>query len=105
MDAAEARVASLKALIASPVTAGTLGWHFEREVDSLLEQFYDDIGTVKLVSLRSMFTVFLLSRELVRFNANYDFLYSILEEIRERGRFQNLFEASRQMADNALFVT
>ena len=47
-DALEPRIASLKALIASPVTAGTLGWHFEREVDSLLDQFYDDIGTVKL---------------------------------------------------------
>lgn len=132
MDEMEPRIAALKAQIASPVTEGTLGWRFEREVDSLLEQFYDDIGTVKLVSLRSMFDLFLikvmyigrgqhdapvldylaemlnrflLSRELVRFSAQYDFLYTLLQEINERGRFQNLFEASRQMADNALFVT
>jgi len=132
MEELEPRIAAAKALIASPVAEGTLGWHFEREIDSLLEQFYDDIGTVKLVSLRSMFDLFLikvmylgrnqrdvpvldylsemlnrflLSRELVRFNAQYDFLYSLLEEIKERGKFQNLFEASRQMADNALFVT
>src|SRR5688572_20500069 len=132
MEELEPRIAAVKALISSPLTEGTVGWRFEREVDSILSQFYDDIGTVKLVSLRSMFDLFLikvmymgrgqhdvpvldylsdmlnrflLTRELVRFNAQYDFLYSLLEEIRERGKFQNLFEASRQMADNALFVT
>ena len=131
MEELEPRIAAVKALISSPLTEGTLGWRFEREVDSLLEQFYDDIGTIKLVSLRSMFDLFLikvmymgrgqhdvavldylsdmlnrflLTRELVRFNAQYDFLYSLLEEIKERSKFQNLFEASRQMADNALFV-
>ena len=41
----------------------------------------------------------------MRFNARYDFLFSLLDEIKEKSRFQNLFEASRQMADNALFVT
>ena len=41
----------------------------------------------------------------MRFNQRYDFLYSLLEEIKDRQRFQNLFEASRRMADNALFVT
>jgi hypothetical protein len=132
MEELEQRIAAIKALIASPVAEGALGWRFEREVDSLLSQFYDDIGTVKLVSLRTMFDLFLikvmylgrgqrdfsvleylsemlnrflLTRELVRSSAQYDLLYSLLEEIKERGRFQNLFEASRQMADNALFVT
>src|SRR5688572_13235629 len=128
----EQRIASIKALIASPIAGTAVGWRFEQEVDSVLSQFYDDIGTVKLVSLRSIFDLFLikvmymgrnqrdlpvldylsemlnrflLSRELLRFSAQYDFLYSLLEEIKERGKFQNLFEASRQMADNALFVT
>jgi hypothetical protein len=48
---------------------------------------------------------FLFSRELMRFNAQYDFLFALLDEVKEKSRFQNLFEASRQMADNALFVT
>jgi hypothetical protein len=49
---------------------------------------------------------FLLTREMMRFNqARYDLLFAILDEMKERRRFQNLFEASRQLADNALFVT
>lgn len=132
MEELEQRIAAIKALISSPVAAGATGWRFEREVDDLLSQFYDDIGSVKLVSLRSMFDLFLvkvmyigrgqhdapvldylsemlnrflLTRELARFGAQHDFLYTLLEEIKDRSRFQNLFEASRQMADNALFVT
>jgi hypothetical protein len=132
MDELETRVAALKGVISGPQAEAALDWRFEREVDSLLELFYDDIGTIKLLSLRSLFDLFLLkvlyvgrgdrdanvldylsgmlnrfllARELVRFNVRYDFLYSLLEEIKEKQRFQNLFEASRQMADNALFVT
>lgn len=131
MDNLEQRVAALKALIRTP-DPRTRDWRFEREVDDLLEVFYDDIGTIKLLPLRSLFDLFLLkvmyvgrdardpevldylsdmmhrflfSRELMRFNAGYDFLFSLLDEIKEKSRFQNLFEASRQMADNALFVT
>ena len=131
MDNLEQRVDAVKALIRTP-TAETRDWRFEREIDDLLGVFYDDIGTIKLLPLRSLFDLFLLkvmyvgrdardpevldylsdmlnrfllSRELMRFNARYDFLFSLLDEIKERSRFQNLFEASRQMADNALFVT
>ncbi len=131
MDNLEQRVAALKSLIRTP-NAQTRDWRFEREVDDLLDVFYDDIGTIKLLPLRSLFDLFLLkvmyvgrdardpdvldylsdmmnrfllSRELMRFNARYDFLFSLLDEIKEKSRFQNLFEASRQMADNALFVT
>lgn len=126
------RVAALKALAGGPNPDLAIDWRFEREVDSLLDVFYDDIGTIKLLPLRSLFelfllkvmvvrqgardtsvldylsdmlTRFLLSRELMRFNARYDFLFSLLDEIKEKQHFQNLFEASRQMADNALFVT
>jgi hypothetical protein len=131
MENLEQRVTALKALIRSP-SAGALDWRFEREVDDLLDVFYDDIGTIKLLPLRSLFDLFLLkvmyagrdardpdvldylsgmmhrflfSRELMRMNAQYDFLFSLLDEVKEKSRFQNLFEASRQMADNALFVT
>ena len=131
MDNLEQRVDALKALTRTP-DADTRDWRFEREVDDLLDVFYDDIGTIKLLPLRSLFDLFLLkvmyvgrdardpdvleylsgmmnrfllSRELMRFNARYDFLFSLLDEIKEKSRFQNLFEASRQMADNALFVT
>ena len=131
MDNLEQRVDALKALTRTP-GADTRDWRFEREVDDLLDVFYDDIGTIKLLPLRSLFDLFLLkvmyvgrdardpdvleylsgmmnrfllSRELMRFNARYDFLFSLLDEIKEKSRFQNLFEASRQMADNALFVT
>ncbi len=131
MDNLEQRVTELKTLIRTP-NAPTRDWRFERQVDELLDVFYDDIGTIKLLPLRSLFDLFLLkvmyvgrdardpevldylsdmmnrfllSRELMRFNARYDFLFSLLDEIKEKSRFQNLFETSRQMADNALFVT
>jgi hypothetical protein len=132
MENLELRVAALKDLIKGPNPDLAIDWRFEREVDALLDVFYDDIGTIKLLPLRSLFDLFLLkvmyighgardpevldylsdmmnrfllSRELMRFNARYDFLFSLLDEIKEKQHFQNLFEASRQMADNALFVT
>jgi len=131
MDTLEQRVGALKTLIRTP-GAQTRDWRFEREIDDLLDVFYDDIGTIKLLPLRSLFDLFLLkvmyvgrdardpdvldylsdmmnrfllSRELMRFNAQYDFLFSLLDEVKEKSRFQNLFEATRHMADNALFVT
>jgi hypothetical protein len=128
----ERRVSVLKELIASPGASEFVDWHFESEVDSLIDLFYDDIGTIKYISLRSLFDLFLMkvlyagrgardhrvldylsemlnrflfSRELVRFNARYDLLFALLEEMQERRKFQNLFEASRHLGDNALFVT
>jgi hypothetical protein len=134
MDDLTQRVDALKTLAQSPqkMPDALARWHFEHEVDNLLGNFYDDIGTIKLLPLRSLFDLFLLkvlyvgrgdpntdvldylsglmnrfllARELMRFNAQYDFLFSLLDEIQEKQRFQNLFEASRHMADNALFVT
>jgi hypothetical protein len=132
MGELESRVDALKAIITLRQDQAAFGWHFEQEVDALIHLFYDDIGTIKLLPLKSLFDLFLIkvlyvgrggrdpaaldylsemltrflwSRELVRFNARYDFLFSLLEEIKDRRRFQNLFEASRHLADNALFVT
>jgi hypothetical protein len=132
MEDLGSRVAALKSQIARPEARQRgFDWHSRREVDSLIDAFYDDIGRIKLLPLKSLFDLFLIkvlyidrgerdiavldylsemlqrflfSRELMRFNARYDFLFSILEEMKERQKFQNLFEASRQLADNALFV-
>ena len=131
MEELESRVSVLRGLIAkgeevlSPLS-------FEAEVDDLLHLFYADIGTIKQISLKTLFDLFLIkvlylgrgekdfvvleylsellsrflwSRELFRFNARYDFLYSLLEDMKERSKFQNLFEATRHLADNALFIT
>jgi hypothetical protein len=131
MEELESRVSVLRGLIAkgdevlSPLS-------FEAEVDDLIHLFYADIGTIKQISLKSLFDLFLIkvlyvgrgekdffvleylsellsrflwSRELFRFNARYDFLYSLLEDMKERSKFQNLFEAARHLADNALFIT
>jgi hypothetical protein len=132
MEELENRTAIVKQQIITGAGLAGSGWRLEREVDSLIDLFYDDIGTIKQISLRSLFDLFLikvlyigrggrdisvldylsemlnrflLTRELVRINARYDLLYSLLEELKERQRFQNLFETSRHMADNALFVT
>ncbi len=127
------RVAALKNLIAEPAARQHgLDLRLQNEVDALIDLFYDDIGRIKLLPLKSLFDLFLikvlyvdrgardaavleylsdmlnrflLTRALMRFNRRYDFLLSILEDTKERGRFQNLFEASRRLADNALFVT
>ena len=132
MEELETRVSMLKgAIAAGPGSAGS-EHRLEQEADTLIDLFYDDIGAIKLLSLKSLFDLFLIkvlyighggrdlsvleylsellnrflwSRELFRFNQRYDFLFSLLEEIKERQKFQNLFEASRHMGDNALFVT
>lgn len=133
MEELEGRVGALKTSITlGQVDPTRLGWRFQQEVDDLIHLFYDDIGSIKLLSLRSLFDLFLIkvlfvgrggrdpavldylsdmltrflwSRELIRFNTRYDFLFALLEEIKDTRRFQNLFEASRHMADNVLFVT
>ena len=58
MDNLEQRVYALKALTRTP-GADTRDWRFEREVDDLLDVFYDDIGTIKLLPLRSLFDLVL----------------------------------------------
>jgi len=131
MEELEQRVAALKDVIARGEQT-VVSRRFEQEVNDLIALFYDDIGTIKLVSLRALFDLFLIrvmyvsrgsrdpavldylsemltrflwTRELVRFNQRYDFLFSLLEEMKERSKFQNLFEACRHLGDNALFVT
>jgi hypothetical protein len=134
MEDLEQRVALLKdaIVLADPLRAPD--WRFEREVDTLVDAFYDDIGTIVRLPLKSLFDLFLikvmyvgrgardfavldylsdmlnrflLTRESLGSNqaVRFDLLLSILDEMNERRRFQNLFEASRQMADNALFLT
>src|SRR5687767_12240570 len=99
----EIRVQALKESIASGHSYdGPFRWRFDQEVDALVHAFYDDIGTIKLLPLRSLFDLFLIkvlfvgraardvrvldylsdmmtrflwSRELVRFNARFDFLF------------------------------
>jgi hypothetical protein len=133
MDDLESRVALLKSAIAIADPRKAPDWRFEREVDDLVDAFYDDIGTIVRLPLKSLFdlflikvmyvgrgarepavldylsdmlTRFLLTRELMGLNqARFDLLLTILDEMNERRRFQNLFEASRSMGDSALFLT
>src|SRR5207244_1276863 len=117
MEELETRVANLKGLIARGDRPEP-DWLLQQEVNELVHLFYADIGSVKLISLKSLFDLFLIkvlyvargernlvvldylselltrflwSRELFRFNARYDFLSALLDEVRERRRFQNLF--------------
>src|SRR5262249_17812265 len=62
-----------------------------------------ELGVLEYLS--EMLTRLLYAREPVRSGCLFNFLSSILEETQERHRFQNLFESSRQLGDNALFVT
>src|SRR5262245_20661639 len=111
----EPRVAALKGSIAR-AEGGPPSWAFQQEVSDLIHLFYADIGRIKLISLKSLFDLFLIkvmyagrgerrldvleylsemlvrflwSRELFRFNARYDFLAALLDEVKERRRFQN----------------
>lgn len=134
MEDLEARVALLKNAIALADPRQALDWRFEREVDTLVDAFYDDIGTIVRIPLKSLFDLFLikvmyvgrgardyavldylsdmlnrflLTRELMTMGGQqrFDLLLSILDEMNDRRRFQNLFEASRNMGDNAMFLT
>jgi hypothetical protein len=128
----ESRVEQLKRLILLNDGENVADAAFAFEVDALIESIYDDIGTIKVLPLRSLFDIFLIkvlyvgrrsrdagvldylgemlyrflwSRELSQLGNQPDLLLSILAETKEAHRFQNLFEASRQLGDNSLFVT
>ena len=129
----ESQVERLKRLIVLNDGDNVADAAFSFEVDALISSIYDDIGTIKVIPLRSLFDVFLIkvlyvgrrsrdagvldylgdmlnrflwSRELTQLgDSQPDLLLSILAETRENRRFQNLFEASRQLGDNSLFVT
>jgi hypothetical protein len=108
---------------------------FARRVDRLLSVFYDDIGELKSIPLRTLFELFLIktlyvnrrstdagvldylaemlarflwSRELLPGATTAqlaDLLAILVEESEDRTHFQNLFEAYRRLADNSLFIT
>lgn len=110
---------------------------FAAVVDGLIGVFYDDIGEINSISIRSLFDLFviktlyvgrrsrdaavvdylgdllsryLFTRELFpiqRGRQNYAFYFSdLLAEMQGiTNHFQNLFEAYRKYADNALFIT
>lgn len=128
----EQRVAMLRETIASNPGRNVADPAFARLVDELLSIFYADIGQIKHIRLRSLFDLFLIkvlyvnrhsqdsavldyladlltrylwSRELVMPRVQYDFLFAILADLIESHRAQNVFEVSRKLGDNALFVT
>jgi hypothetical protein len=109
---------------------------FARQVESLLDLFYKDIGEIKRVHLRSLFDLFLLKALYVDRRSSSlatldylsdlmarhlrvrdifpipdlaarfgDMLEALLDETDAHGqRPQNLFEASRNIADSTLFL-
>jgi hypothetical protein len=136
MDALAQRVRSLKAEAALQEGRNVVDAAFQREVDALLGAFYDDIGRIVQIDLKSLFDLFLLKGLYVARRstsiATLDYLSDLLagflraqelsplpnlgevyarllprlmEETRQRGRAQNLFEAYRRLGDNSLFLT
>ena len=128
----EQRIVAIREVVARHHGRNVADASFVREVDEILSLFYEDIGQIKNVRLRALFdlfllkvlyvnrrsqdsavieyladllTRFLLSRELVSPRVRYDFLFAIVNELYESHRVQNVFEASRKLADNAMFVT
>ena len=60
MQDLEQRVALLKSAIAVADPRQAPDWRFEREVDNLIDAFYDDIGTIIRMPLKSLFDLFLI---------------------------------------------
>lgn len=120
--------------------AGTEGQNvatpaFATKVDSLISVFYDDIGEIKTIPLKSLFDLFLLkalyvnrkstsfqvlnyiSDLLVRFLWSREMAFPAINIVKfqellaaldaqmdRRSSYQNLFEASRRLGDNSLFM-
>lgn len=111
---------------------------FRREVDRLISVFYDDIGSIVTVSVRTLFDLFVIKVLYVERGSRdasvVDYLGGMLSRYLYTGelfpmadgegrreplyfsdvlaemsrgpvRFQNLFEAYRRYADNALFIS
>ncbi len=129
----EAAVRELKDDIAGRDGTNIAGAAFARRVNELLSVFYDDIGEITNVSTRALFDLFVIkvlyvdrrstdasvvdylgqlldrylyTRELfpVGRGPAWFYLSDLIQETRQRSRFQNLFEAYRKYADNSLFV-
>jgi hypothetical protein len=136
MEALTERIRGLKAGAALEEGRNVANPSFLQEVDALLSSFYDDIGRIVEIDLKSLFDLFLLKSLYVARRstsiATLDYLSDLLtgflhareifplpnlaesytslmpqllEETRQRGRFQNLFEAYRRLGDNSLFLT
>src|SRR3990172_1212063 len=56
----ETRVQQLKQQVTENNGRNIAGIGFMREVDSLIDVFYDDIGEIKSISLKSLFDLFLV---------------------------------------------
>lgn len=131
----ESRIAEVKQIVAENDGLNVADSRLSREVDSLISVFYDDIGEIKSISLKSLFDLFIIkclyvnrgSRDaqvidyLSRMLANFLFARELLPmgmgieqqrdlllsllEESEERSFQNLFEAYRRLGDNSLFLT
>ncbi len=134
----EASVQELKRTVSENDGRNAAGLPFCREVDRLIGVFYDDIGSIVTVSVRTLFDLFVIKVLYVERRSRdasvVDYLGGMLSrylytqelfplaDVREveglplpldvlqemsRGpvRFQNLFEAYRRYADNALFIS
>lgn len=134
----EASVQELKRTVSENDGRNAAGLPFCREVDRLISVFYDDIGSIVTVSVRTLFDLFvikvlyverrsrdasvvdylggMLSRYLytqelfpladVEGKRQPLYFSDVLQEMsRGPARFQNLFEAFRRYADNALFIS
>lgn len=108
---------------------------FAQKVDALIAVFYEDVGEIKAINLKTLFNLFLLktlyvnrratsamvleylsemlfrflwSREMAFPGANLakseELLTLLYQEMDARAPYQNLFETSRKLGDNALFV-
>lgn len=135
LESLAARIRRLKADAAAHEGRNAADVRFLREVDALVNAFYDDVGRVVQIDLKSLFDLFLLkslyvgrrstsiatldylSDLLIRFlrardvvpmrslAAFADLLPRLLEENLHQGRPQNYFEAYRTLADGSLFMT
>jgi hypothetical protein len=136
METLEDRLGEVKQVIREHHGTNVADSAFARAVDELISVFYDDIGEIKNVALRTLFDLFVirvlyvgrrstdadvvdyLGEMLTRYLYTQElfpvlqggrpsalYLSDLLEESRRQTRFQNMFEAYRRFADNALFVT
>jgi hypothetical protein len=129
----ETRIAALKETIRGADGENVVSAEFRREVEALIDAFYEDLGAIRAIDLNRLFDLFLIKTLYVeRHSRSYDaldylgrmltrylftrelspiagrgyFLSDVLSEIeRPSGHFQNSFEAFRRFGDNALFVT
>ena len=131
----EERVRELKGIISSADGRNAVDARFARAVDELVSAVYDDIGEIKRLPTRALFDLFVIKVLYVGRQSSdagvVDYLgqlmesrldagelfsqdeqgrprrmyYSDMLDPNMRGRYQNMFEAWRAYADNALFMT